>query len=138
MREPFTPSEVLLLGPGPSPVAYRVRAAMAAGAGLTFDEMANGSQLKALVVLNDNPLMLAPGRDRVEKLLSSVELLAVIDSLPTDTAKMAHAVLPNAGHWATEGTTTSADRRIMRLQQAHELRGEAQQGARQDQPAPRW
>ena len=105
-------------------------AQVATGPGLTFDEMTNGSPVKALVVLNDNPLMLAPDRARVEKLLSSVELLAVIDSLPTDTAGMAHAVLPDAGYWAKEGTTTSADRRIMRLQQAHDLRGEAQQGWR--------
>ncbi len=105
-------------------------AQIATGAGLTFDEMANGSPVKALVVLNDNPLMLAPDRARVEGLLGSVELLAVIDSLATDTAAMAHAVLPDGGYWAKEGTTTSADRRIMRLQQAHDLRGEAQQGWR--------
>ena len=105
-------------------------AQVATGAGLTFDEMTNGSQVKALVVLNDNPLMLAPDRARVERLLSSVELLVVIDSLPTDTARLAHAVLPDGGYWAKEGTTTSADRRIMRLQQAHDLRGEAQQGWR--------
>ena len=105
-------------------------AQVATGAGLTFDEMTNGSQVKALVVLNDNPLMLAPDRARVEKLLSSVELLVVIDSLPTDTARLAHVVLPDGGYWAKEGTTTSADRRIMRLQQAHDLRGEARQGWR--------
>ncbi|MEX0682312.1 MAG: molybdopterin-dependent oxidoreductase [Dehalococcoidia bacterium] len=103
-------------------------AEVAVGAGLTFDQMTNGANVKALVVLNDNPLMLAPGRARVQKLLSSLDFLAVIDSLPTDTANLAHAVLPDAGYWAKEGTTTSADRRIMALNQAHELRGEARQG----------
>ena len=105
-------------------------APVAANNGLTFDDMANGAKLKALVVLNDNPLMLAPDHARVEKLLSGLDFLAVIDSLPTDTANRAHAVLPDAGYWAKEGTTTSADRRIMRLEQAHDLRGEAQQGWR--------
>ncbi|MCH7484500.1 MAG: molybdopterin-dependent oxidoreductase [Chloroflexi bacterium] len=126
------------LFPGQRPVSDASRdemqrlwgAQVATGAGLTFDEMTNGSQVKALVVLNDNPLMLAPDRARVERLLSSVEFLVVIDSLPTDTAQMAHVVLPDSGYWAKEGTTTSADRRIMRLQQAHDLRSEARQGWR--------
>jgi len=124
--------------PGQRPIADASRdelqrlwgAQVATNAGLTFDEMTGGSQLKALVVLNDNPLMLAPDRARVEKLLASVELLVVIDSLATDTARMAHVVLPDSDYWAKEGTTTSADRRIMRLQQAHDLHGEAQQGWR--------
>ncbi len=50
-------------------------------------------KLKALVVMNDNPLMLAPDRSRSPKGLESLDFLAVIDSLPTDTAKLAHAVL---------------------------------------------
>jgi formate dehydrogenase alpha subunit len=105
-------------------------AEIAAGAGQTFDEMASGGKLKALVVLNDNPLMLAPDRARIEKMLSGLEFLAVIDSVATDTAKAAHAVLPEAGYWAKEGTTTSADRRILRMGQSHDLRGEAAQGWR--------
>lgn len=105
-------------------------AEIAAGAGQTFDEMAAGGKLKALVVLNDNPLMLAPERARVQKLLSGLDFLAVIDSVQTDTAKAAHAVLPDSGYWAKEGTTTSADRRILRMGQAHDLRGDAQQGWR--------
>lgn len=98
-----------------------------AGAGLTIDKMGG---LKALVVLNDNPMMLAPDRAASERLLSGVEFLAVIDSIPTDTAKLAHAVFPDAGYWAKEGTTTSADRRVLRLNQAHQPRGESQQGWR--------
>ncbi|HEY8768859.1 MAG TPA: molybdopterin-dependent oxidoreductase [Dehalococcoidia bacterium] len=95
--------------------------------GLTIDRMAG---LKALVVLNDNPLMLAPDRAASEQLFSALDFLAVIDSVPTDTANLAHALLPDAGYWAKEGTTTSADRRVLRLNQAHQPRGEAQQGWR--------
>jgi formate dehydrogenase alpha subunit len=96
-------------------------------AGLTIDRMHG---LKALVILNDNPLMLAPDRAATERLFSGLDFLAVIDSVPTDTAKFAHAILPDAGYWAKEGTTTSADRRVLRLNQAHQPRGEAQQGWR--------
>jgi predicted molibdopterin-dependent oxidoreductase YjgC len=41
---------------------------------------------------------------------------------------MAHAVLPDSGAWAKDGTSVSADRRVVRLKEAHELRGEARQG----------
>jgi predicted molibdopterin-dependent oxidoreductase YjgC len=104
-------------------------AQVASGAGKTFDEMA-ADGLKALVILNDNPLMLAPDRARVEKMVAGLEFIAVIDSIATDTAARAHAVLPDVGYWAKEGTTTSADRRLLRLAQAHEPRGEALQGWR--------
>ncbi|MEO6197042.1 MAG: molybdopterin-dependent oxidoreductase, partial [Dehalococcoidia bacterium] len=97
--------------------------------GKTFTQMTSDG-IKALVVLNDNPAMLAPSRDSVRSMLSGLDFLAVIDSLPTDTANLAHAVLPDSGAWAKDGTTTSADRRILRLNEAHELRGEARQGWR--------
>jgi predicted molibdopterin-dependent oxidoreductase YjgC len=98
-------------------------------AGLTFEQMSANGNIKALIVLNDNPLMLAPDRCRTQKWLDSLEFLAVIDSLPTDTAKLAHTVLPDTGPWAKDGTTTSADRRVLRMNQttAH---GESRQGWR--------
>lgn len=99
-------------------------AEIASNPGQTFEQMLSGG-VKALVVMNDNPLMTAPTAS-----LGEIEFLAVIDSLNTDTAKAAHALLPDAGAWAREGTTISADRRILRLNQASEPRGDAQQGWR--------
>jgi predicted molibdopterin-dependent oxidoreductase YjgC len=99
-------------------------AEIAAKPGQTFEQMIGGG-VKALVVMNDNPLMTSPAAS-----LKDIEFLAVIDSLNTDTAKAAHALLPDAGAWAKEGTTISADRRILRLNEAHEPRGDAQQGWR--------
>jgi predicted molibdopterin-dependent oxidoreductase YjgC len=78
--------------------------------------------VKALVVLADNPLFFAAGKPE----LAGLELLAVIDSLPTDTAKAAHVVLPDAGAFSKDGTVTSADRRVLRLQAAIAPPGEAQ------------
>ncbi len=105
-------------------------APLPAGAGLTFEQMTADAGVKALVVLNDNPLMLAPNRPAVERALGALDFLAVIDSLPTDTAKAAHVVLPDAGAWAREGTTVSADRRVLRLNQAAAPQGQARQGWR--------
>jgi predicted molibdopterin-dependent oxidoreductase YjgC len=96
--------------------------------GKTLQEMsANG--VRALVVMNDNPAMLAPG-SVVEKWIERLDFVAVIDSLATETATGATVVLPDTGYWAKEGTTTSADRRVLRLNQTHEPRGEAEQGWR--------
>ena len=104
-------------------------AQLPAATGLTFEQMGANGNIKALVVLDDNPLMLAPDTNRVRKWLQSLEFIAVIDSLPTDTANLAHAVLPETSAWAKEGTTTSADRRVLRLNKgaAH---GESRQGWR--------
>ena len=98
--------------------------------GLTFEEMLSNGKLKALVVLNDNPLMHSAGRSRIRSTLDSLDFLGVIDSLLTDTANAAHAVLASASAWATEGTTTSADRRVLRMNPTVETQGEARQGWR--------
>jgi formate dehydrogenase alpha subunit len=103
-------------------------APMPSAAGLTFEDMVADGTLKALVVMNDNPLMLAPARPRVQKSLESLDFLAVIDSLPADTANLAHVVLPDVSPWAKEGTTTSADRRVLRLHPATAPQGDARQG----------
>ena len=105
-------------------------AGLPSAAGLTFEQMMAGSPVRALVVMNDNPLMLAPERPAVERALAALDFLAVIDSLPTDTAKAAHVVLPDAGPWAKEGTTVSADRRVLRLNQAAAPPEQARQGWR--------
>jgi len=103
-------------------------APLPAATGLPFDQIIANGNVKALVVMNDNPVMLSPNRAATESMLSSLEFLAVIDSVPTDTANLAHAVLAEAGAWAKDGTTTSADRRILRMQAATAPTGEARHG----------
>jgi predicted molibdopterin-dependent oxidoreductase YjgC len=105
-------------------------APLSATAGLTFEEMVADGKLKALVVLDDNPLMLSPNAAGVRRALEKLEFLAVIDSLPTDVAALAHAVLPETGAWGKEGTTVSADRRVLAMNQATEPHGESRQGWR--------
>jgi len=97
---------------------------------LTFEEMIADGKLKALVAMNDNPFMLSPDRAQVRKALEALDLLLVIDSLPTDTAQLAHIVLADVSPWAKEGTTTSADRRVLRLDPAAAPQGDARQGWR--------
>jgi len=100
-------------------------APLPSAAGLTFEEML-ADKVKALVVLSDNPLMLAPDRTAVRRRLEALEFLAVIDPLATDTARLGHVVLPDVGPYGKEGTVTSADRRVLRLHAATAAQGDAQ------------
>jgi len=87
----------------------------AAGRGLA--EMLSGG-VRALVVVGDNPMMHAGGRDRVEEALKALDCLIVIDSLMTETAALAHVVFADLPAYGKEGTYTNADRRIGKLNRA--------------------
>ncbi|HXG36935.1 MAG TPA: molybdopterin-dependent oxidoreductase [Dehalococcoidia bacterium] len=103
-------------------------AVLPASQGLSFREMLArcGDGLKALVVLNDNPMFAAAEKTAVKEALSKLDFLAVIDSLHTDTAQLAEAVLSDTGIYGKEGTVTNADRRVLRLHSATAPEGEAQ------------
>lgn len=80
--------------------------------GKTVTEALYGSNLKAIFLMNFNPAKSFPNRKVVEKFLSSLDLLVVIDSFMTETAKFAHYILP-AAMWAEkEGSVTSLDRLV--------------------------
>ncbi len=86
---------------------------------------AREGRLRALVIAGDNPLLSAPAKDAVREGLESLDFLLVIDGLLTDTARLAHAVLPDLPTYGKEGTFTSADRRVLRLRSAVSAAGEA-------------
>ena len=97
-------------------------------AGLGFREALAAMQegrIKAMVMLGDNPLFVAPDKARVRTCLSSLDFLLVVDSLLSDTARLAQVVLPDVGVFGKDGTYTSADRRILRLRAAVAPIGEA-------------
>ncbi|MGB6838468.1 MAG: molybdopterin-dependent oxidoreductase [Dehalococcoidia bacterium] len=96
--------------------------------GLGFQQIVKAAgrrRIRALVVLRDNPLMFAPAKGTVREALGKLDFLLVIDDLLTDTAKLAHVVLPDVPAYAREGTFTSADRRVLRLRPAVDAPGEA-------------
>lgn len=81
--------------------------------------------LRAMVVVGDNPLLYAPDRERVQQALSSLDLLVVIDSVLTDTARLAHAVFADVPAYGKTGTYTSGERRVNRLHAAFDALGDA-------------
>lgn len=71
--------------------------------------------VKALYIMGENPLVTFKDASSVEKVLKGVELLVVQDIILTDTAKLAHVVLP-ASSWAEkEGTFMAATGDIQKL-----------------------
>lgn len=87
------------------------------GAGQSADAMLGGG-VRALVVVGDNPMMHARDRDRVEASLRGLDCLIVIDSLQTDTARLAHVAFADVSTYAKDGTYTNADRRLLRRRRA--------------------
>ncbi|MCG3108205.1 Formate dehydrogenase subunit alpha [Metallosphaera sp. J1] len=78
--------------------------------GKTVTEALLGSDMKAIVLMNFNPAVSFPNRRKVENFLKSLELLVVMDPFMTETAKLAHYVLPSAMWTEKEGSVTSLDR----------------------------
>jgi predicted molibdopterin-dependent oxidoreductase YjgC len=78
-----------------------------------------------MIVVGDNPLMFAPDRARTEQALAALDALIVIDSVLTDTAKAAHAVLADVPSYGKTGTFSNAERRVNRLHAALDALGDA-------------
>ncbi len=69
---------------------------------------------KALLVFGSNPVVSAPRAARVAQRLRRLDLLVVADFVPSETAALAHVVLPTA-QWAEEdGMMTNLEGRVLR------------------------
>lgn len=83
--------------------------------GLTLMEMMHGAldgKLKALYIMGENPLVSDPNLKSVKRALKNLELLVVQDIFPTETANIAHVVLPAASFAEKTGTYTNTERRV--------------------------
>jgi predicted molibdopterin-dependent oxidoreductase YjgC len=83
--------------------------------------------VKALVIAGDNPVMHLPNQEATLGALQALDALIVIDSLPTDTAKLASVAFADLPAYGKEGTFTTADHRITEL-----TRGESATGDQRD------
>src|SRR5258708_15121486 len=85
---------------------------------LMFEAMEHGD-LTACYIIGENPLRSEADTGRARRLLSGLEHLVVQDMFRTDTAEMAHVVLPATATWCeAEGTVTSSERRVQRVRKA--------------------
>jgi formate dehydrogenase alpha subunit len=81
--------------------------------------------VKGMVILGENPVGSDPDANHVKHALESAEFLAVIDIFLTDTAKLAHVVLPGVSYAEKDGTFTNSERKVLRVRKAVEPVGEA-------------
>lgn len=90
-------------------------------AGLTVTEMVDGAltgQIKAMVVMGENPMMSEPNLSHAQHAIEALDLLVCIDIFMNETGEMADVILPSASFAEKDGTFTNSDRRIQRVRQA--------------------
>jgi formate dehydrogenase alpha subunit len=101
---------------------------LALHAGLTLVEMMNSmaeGKVKGMFILGENPRLSDPDSTHVEAALRNCEFLVVQDIFMTETAELAHVVLPAACFAEVDGTFTNTERRVLRVRKAVEPPGEA-------------
>ncbi len=96
--------------------------------GLTVVEMIDAAErgdIKALLIMGENPMLSDPDINHVKHALSELELLIVQDIFLNDTAEFAHVVFPATSYAEKDGTYTGTDRRVQLVRKAIEPVGES-------------
>jgi predicted molibdopterin-dependent oxidoreductase YjgC len=96
--------------------------------GITIVETLNAAhegKIKALFVVGENPMISDPDLTHAEEALKHLDLLIVQDILLSETAQLAHVVLPAACFAEKEGTFSNTERRVSRVRKAVEAPGQA-------------
>lgn len=75
--------------------------------GLTLKDMFYRDSVKVLYIMGEDPVTVFPDGGAIEKRLKGLELLIVQDIVLTETAKLAHVVLPAAAWAEKEGSFVS-------------------------------
>ncbi len=96
--------------------------------GLTLTEITEAvlaGEIRAMYIVGENPMLSDPDLKHLEKALRKLELLVVQDIFPTETAQLAHVVLPGVSFAEKDGTFTNTERRVQRVRKAVEPPGNA-------------
>ena len=104
------------------------QAQLSSKVGYTIMEMMHGLEdgsIKGMVILGENPVGSDPDARHVKHALQEADFLAVIDIFLTDTAKLAHVVLPGVSFAEKDGTFTNTERKVMRVRKAVEPVGDS-------------
>jgi formate dehydrogenase alpha subunit len=82
-----------------------------------FHAMDEG-KVKAAYIIGENPVLSDPDARHIKEALSKLEFLVVQDIFLTETAQLAHVVLPGASFAEKNGTFTNTERRVQRVRRA--------------------
>jgi len=96
--------------------------------GITIPEMMDGlieGSIKGMYIFGENSVESDPNTQHVRHALESAQFLVVQDIFLTETAKLAHVVLPGACWAEVEGTFTNTERKVVRVRKAVEPPGQA-------------
>lgn len=85
---------------------------------LAMLEAADSGKLAGLYVVVEDPVRDAPEAEKAKRALSKLDFLVVQDRFLSETAKLAHVVLPCSSFAEIDGTWTSIERRVQTLQRA--------------------
>ncbi len=96
--------------------------------GLTVVEILRAAEkgdIRGMYIMGENPMLSDPNLSHVEGALKNLDFLVVQDIFLTETARLAHVVLPAAAFAEKEGTFTNSERRILRVRKGVDPPGEA-------------
>jgi formate dehydrogenase alpha subunit len=98
--------------------------------GLTVTEMVEGAgkgEIKALYIIGENPLVSDPDLNHAEKAFQGLDFLVVQDIFLSETARLAHVVLPSVSFAEKDGTFTNTERKVQLVRKAIDPPGQARQ-----------
>jgi formate dehydrogenase alpha subunit len=87
--------------------------------GLTVVEATHAmheGKVRAQYVMGENPIMTDPNTHHVESAFRKLDLLIVQDIFPSETAFLAHVLLPAASSLEKDGSFTNTERRVQLIQ----------------------
>jgi formate dehydrogenase alpha subunit len=101
--------------------------------GLSTVEIVNAAHdgiIKGMYIMGENPMVTDPNLNHTEEAFRKLDFLVVQDIFLTETAKLAHLVLPASSFAEKDGTFVNSDRRVLRVRKAVGLPGEAREDSR--------
>ncbi len=96
--------------------------------GITVMEMVDAiasGRVRGLYVIGENPMLTDPDLCHTREALARAEFLVVQDLFMTETAALAHVLLPAVSFAEKDGTFTNTERRIQRIRRAIPRKGAA-------------
>ncbi len=96
--------------------------------GLTIVESmhaADRGEVRAMYIMGENPMLSDPDLGHVEKALRTLDFLVVQDIFLTETAQLAHVVLPAASALEKDGSFTNTERRVQLIRPVVDAPGES-------------
>jgi len=88
-------------------------------------EAAHRKEIKAIYLVGENPALSDPDARHVQEALARLEFFVVQDIFLSETAKLAHVVLPAASFAEKDGTFTNTERRVQLVRKAIEPIGDS-------------